>query len=221
MCGRFTFAMDDWPGVYDYFGVVDRGFRSPPQYNIAPSSSVVAVISDAEQRRRLGFLRWGLIPHGSGTGKPRYSTFNARVETINVAPTFRTLIYHNRCIIATDGFYEWHKDSRKPYRIRVAKQEVFGFAGLYDTWIASNGKRLHTCTILTCPPNSFMEPYHDRMPVILNRGAQDVWLNRSEQDIAALMDLLKPYAGEMYAYRVSERVGNVRNTGPECVEQIR
>lgn len=221
MCSRLTLAeVGDWGTLNEYFGVVDRGFRCPPQYNVAPSQNVVAIISAARERR-MGFLKWGLVPRGSDTGQPGYNSFNTSVETLHVVPTTRGLIQRNRCVVVADGFYARNRNTRKSHRIRLAKQEVFAFAGLFDTWTAPDGKRnLHTCTILTCPSSWFMRPYGDRMPVILDHAAHDVWLDRSAQDADILMEVMQPFKRDMYTYPVSDLIWNVEYDGPQCIQEI-
>ena len=98
-------ADEDWAFMLDYFGLTDNGFRYPPRYNIAPTQNVMAVISDGKERRA-GLLRWGLIPEWSETEATSFNTFNARVETLLVAPSFRNLISRKRCVIVADGLYE-------------------------------------------------------------------------------------------------------------------
>jgi putative SOS response-associated peptidase YedK len=206
--------------MLDYFGLTDNGFRYPPRYNIAPSQQAPAIISDGKERR-IGLLKWGLLPSWSKTEKTSFGTINARAETLLVAPSFRNLVSRKRCIIPADGFYEWHRHTKKPYRIRLKKREVFAFAGLYDTWRSPDGKKkISTFTIITCRPNIFMTTLHDRMPVILTRENEDIWLDRSITDTDVLMSVLQPYSEDMYAYRVPEIVGNVRNDGPECIEKV-
>lgn len=136
--------------------------------------------------------------------------------------TFGELVTRKRTVIVADGFYEWHRHTKKPFRIRLKKRELFGFAWLYDTWVSPDGKRkLNTCTIITCKPNLFMGSIHDRMPVILTEDNQDTWLDRSITDTDTLISILQPYPeGEMYAYEVPTLVGNVRNYGPECIEPV-
>ncbi len=221
MCERFTMAYEDWSFMMDYFELTDYGFRYPPRYNIAPTQKVMAVISDGRERRA-GLLRWGLIPEWSETETTTFNTFNARSETLLVAPSFRNLVSRKRCVIVADGIYEWHRTTKKPYRIRLKKQDVFGMAGLWSTWRSPDGKKkVHSCTIITCDPNLFMRHLHDRMPVILTKDTMDVWLDRSITDTDTVMSVLQPYEGEMYAYRVPELVGNVRNDGPECIEKVK
>lgn len=216
MCGRFTNANEDWSFMLDYFSVPDTRFRHPPLYNIAPSQKVPAIISDG-RKRRVGLLRWGIIPSWAERESTTLATFNARAETLLVKPTFKSLVSRKRCIIPADGFYEWPRNTKKPVRIRLVKREVFAFAGLYDTWTSPKGDKVSTFTVITCAPNFFMASIHDRMPVILQHEDEGLWLDRSVRDTDAVMPLLRPTSEDMYSYRVAELVGNVRNVGPECI----
>jgi putative SOS response-associated peptidase YedK len=69
---------------------------------------------------------------------------------------------------------------------------------------------LETCSILTTTPNAVTLPVHDRMPVILDPEAYDLWLDPGMQNVAAASDLLKPYdAQQMRCYPVSTRINHV------------
>jgi putative SOS response-associated peptidase YedK len=97
----------------------------------------------------------------------------------------------------------------------------FAFAGLYETWSPPLGDKLITCTIITTGPNELVRPVHDRMPVILPKGAEDLWLDQTIEDHARLLDLLQPYpADEMSAHTVSKLVNSVKNDSPECIEPV-
>lgn len=205
--------------MLDYFGVSDTGFRFPPQYNIAPTQKVPAIISDG-RKRRIGLLKWGLLPSWVGKQMTNFELINARAETLLVRPAYKNLVSRKRCIIPADGLYEWHRNTKKPYRIRLKKREVFAFAGLYDTWTSPKGDKVSSCTIITCAPNFFMASIHDRMPVILRHEDEDMWLDRSVKDTDVVMSVLRPTDEEMYSYRVPELVGNVRNAGRECIEPV-
>ena len=59
------------------------------------------------------------------------------------------------------------------------------------------------------------------MPVILDSGSYDLWLDPRVQDVAALSELLKPYdARRMRCYPVGSRVNNVRNDDEECSRPV-
>lgn len=220
MCGRFTLT-EDWTEIIRSFGLVDNGFRYPPHYNIAPSQNVVAIVANSDGERRAGLLKWGLIPSSSDSPKTTFSTFNARSETLLKNGTWKRLVPRKRCIIPADGFYEWRKSTKRPLRIQLKSRKLFGLAGLYDTWTSADGtQKVSSCTIITCKPNLFMSSIHDRMPVILPKEDEDLWLDRSVTDTDLVTDMLQPYTNsDMHAYYVPPMVGNVRNDGAECVEE--
>jgi putative SOS response-associated peptidase YedK len=60
------------------------------------------------------------------------------------------------------------------------------------------------------------------MPVILNPGDYDLWLDPGMTDTAAASDLLKPFdARLMRRYPVSTRLNNVANDDEECSQPIK
>src|SRR5205823_5812204 len=141
---------------------------------------------------------------------------NARAETIAEKPSFRTALKKRRCLIPASGFYEWAKTSKakQPYSIHPAKGELFAFAGLWETW-AKEGELVESCTIITTAANEAMQPYHDRMPVIVSPASFADWLNPVKEQ-GAMLDLLRPCPADwLDVDPVDARVGNVRNQGPD------
>lgn len=222
VCGRFSLAYEDWGTMLDYFAVQNAGFVQPPRYNVAPGQQISAII-DAPGGRRIGLLKWGLIPGFAKDAKSAMQSINARLETVNQKPMFKRLVSRKRCLIPADGFFEWKRTgtSKEPYRMTVKDRPFFGFAGLYDTWVSPEGERISTCLILTTTPNALMAPIHNRMPVILSREGEDMWLDSSVSDGELACSLLGSYSSdEMTAYRVASSVGNVRNDSPECIAPL-
>lgn len=84
-------------------------------------------------------------------------------------------------------------------------------------------EKLYTYTIITTSPNDQLRFLHDRMPVILENGSEDIrtWLdpNRTEWS-KELQSLLKPYKGELECYPVSKDVGKVGNNSPTFIIPI-
>ncbi len=77
---------------------------------------------------------------------------------------------------------------------------------------------MRSYTILTCAPNAFMAPIHNRMPAILLAEQYARWIDPAEQAPAQLNDLLQPYPPElMTAYAVSRYVNRPQNDSPECI----
>lgn len=222
MCGRFT--LTTWlEEIMERFLLETADFDYTPRYNAAPGQWIPAIVEHGGQRR-IGQLRWGLVPSWAKDEKIGYSMLNAKAETLADKPSFRTAYARRRCLIPADGFYEWRRepDGRKqPLRFVRKDRGLFAMAGLYETWIAPDGKRLGTCTVVTTTPNSLVEPVHDRMPVILEPKNEAVWLDKGLLDPAFLQPLLTPYpASEMEAYPVSPDVGNVRNDTEACVLEL-
>lgn len=202
------------------FNLTDIPQALPARFNIAPSQPVAVIANDAPQT--LALFRWGLIPFWAKDAGIGASLINARAETAAEKPAFRAAFKRRRCLIPADGFFEWQKTDRgkTPLFIHLRDRRPFAFAGLWEVWFSPEGDELRTCTILTTSPNSFMEPIHSRMPVILPPEDYAAWLLPDEQPAAALLPLLRPYdSGQMAAYAVSTFVNNPRNDTPECIEQ--
>jgi len=218
MCGRYQLAVKK-QRVCDLFDVVEavtpEGVALFERYNIAPSQPA-AVIRQGPRGRLLEPMRWGLVPHWSKQPKTRYATFNARSEDAAGKPTYRGPMRYRRCLVPACGFYEWRqgKDGKQPHHIRLADEQPFALAGLWDAW----GGELQTFSILTTTPNEMLAPIHNRMPVILDPADYDRWLDPAVQAPAQVADLLRPYPAEqMLATPVSDYVNNARHEGPRCL----
>jgi putative SOS response-associated peptidase YedK len=149
-----------------------------------------------------------------------FSTINARAEEAASKPAFREALKKRRCLVPADAFYEWQRinpKSKTPFAIALKSAKPYAFAGLWESWQPKDGEPLESFTILTTGPNEVMAPIHNRMPVILEPKDYDRWLDAGEQTQAPV-GLLRPYPAEqMRAWRVSDRVGNVRNNDPELL----
>jgi len=219
MCGRFTLTTD-LDHLEERFAFRATNLSFAPRYNIAPSQGVLAVIND-EGENRAGFLRWGLIPSWAKDEAIGDRMINARAETVAEKPSFRRALQKRRCLILADGFYEWQKEGKRkvPMYVTLKSHIPFAFAGLWETWKPPTGEPIHSCTIITTTPNSLMAPIHDRMPVLLPRKVEALWLDRAVEDPQKLLPLLTSYsAKEMEAYAVSALVNSPRNDIPACIE---
>lgn len=223
MCGRFT-LFADYEQILERFDV-DVAFAEEnysPSFNVAPSQSVISIINDGSSNR-LGGLRWGLIPSWSKSEKIGYKLINARSETVESKPSYRHAFLKKRCIIPMDSFFEWkvQTDGKVPMRIKMKSDEVFGAAGLWESWKNPNGQTIHSCTILTTEANSLVQEIHDRMPVILTKKSEKEWLNPSLQDKEVLKSMLIPYdATLMEAYPVSSEVNSPKNNHVKLLNSL-
>ena len=218
MCGRFTLKSNPH-SFAEIFGVV-RQLEGEwhPSYNIAPTQKVVC-IRDADEREFFK-ARWGLIPSWAKDAKIGASCINARVETVDTKPAFRSAFKKRRCLVMADGFYEWRRADKQPFFISLKSGEQMAFAGLWETWKSPEGL-LESCTICTTDANDMMGQLHDRMPVILPRHSIDHWLDPSVNDPSELKPMLEQFpGGEMQSWAVGKALGNVRNQGPALMEPI-
>ncbi|MOA02760.1 putative SOS response-associated peptidase YedK [compost metagenome] len=221
MCGRYTITVTMEELMVRYFANDSTIVHYAPKYNAAPMQQIPAVINTGSSNK-LGELRWGLVPSWAKDDKIGSKMINARAESLLEKPSFKRLVSSRRCIIPSDGFYEWkvQGSSKQPMRIVMRDGGIFSMAGLYDIWMDPEGNKLSTCTIITTTPNDLMAEIHNRMPVILKPEDETEWLDRGNQDTTSLIKLLKPYNQQlMRAYPVSTAVGNVRNDAKELIEE--
>ncbi|MGM7722428.1 SOS response-associated peptidase [Metabacillus sp. Hm71] len=220
MCGRFSLATNQVILQEQFEFIIHEEIKY--RFNIAPSQDILAVGSNG--RNRVGVsMRWGLVPPWSMDLKIGNKLINARAETIDQKPSFRQAFMKKRCLILSDGFFEWKKqDNRKqPYRFIMKDRRPFAFAGLWEQSDIGGEKPLYTCTIITTTANELTKDVHDRMPVILPPDTYDRWLDKDFQDMDTLHSFLSPYeANLMDAYPVSNIVNSPRNDNEKCIQPL-
>jgi len=221
MCGRF----DLHSSVHELVRLLQAEIvvTPVPHFNIAPTQQIAAVRARKDGKRELVTLRWGLVPGWSDGPSSRYSMINARAETVAEKPAYRRALRSRRCLIPADGFYEWQrtKTGKQPFYLCKADRQVFTMAGLWELWRGKDGENLESCTIITTHANDFVANVHDRMPVILESEARELWLAKDVEDPQMLLPLFEPIAAEqMTAWPVSTLVNSPRNDDPACTEAI-
>lgn len=217
MCGRFVVAKPE--KIEKRFKTSNKLPMFTASYNIAPSETLPTIVRKSPNQ--IVMMRWGFI----WSKNSKYGTINIRSETTKEKPFFKKFLLTKRCIIPSDGFYEWRtvnlegKDEKYPFFIYLKNKKMFGFAGIYNDFKDAEGKPHYTFAILTCPPNKTVKEVHHRMPVILKDKDEENWLNPENDDFMKLYKLLKPYpAKDMGLHAVSRRVNNPRNDDPKLVE---
>lgn len=222
MCGRFAlvttekklrmqFDIDELPGIF-------------PRFNIAPTQNILFLMPNMAHRLSGVMLRWGLVPFFSKEPRAGLSLINARAETLADKAIFRKSLKCQRGIIIMSGFYEWKvsPEGKQPYYIHKKTDELLAIAGIWDMWESGEGEVIRSCCLVTCPANNTLEPIHSRMPVILNREQQALWLDQNIHDHKQLLPLLTPWSGsDLLAYPVTKQVNNWRYNEVDCIKQIR
>lgn len=219
MCGRYL-LYSPIEEIYDYYHIDHPNLDWVPRYNIAPTQDALVVINNGQNQ--IANFKWGLIPHWAKDKSIGNKMINARGETLLEKVSFKDAFRRRRCLIPTNGFYEWFKAGKvkKPYRIGLKESEIFSFAGLWDTWQDLANNVINSFTIITVEPNQLVAPIHDRMPVILAKEDENRWLNPKEE-IPNLQLLLKPYPDElMDMYEISTLVNSPVNDFKELIKPI-
>jgi putative SOS response-associated peptidase YedK len=223
MCGRYRLSRRKQL-IEEYFDAGPFEDEWAPRYNIAPTQPVPVIRQNPKEPvRELSLLRWGLIPSWAKDSSGAARMINARSETAATKPAFRDALKFRRCMIPSDGFYEWKKSGtvKQPYCFDVEGGRLFAFAGIWDRWKDESGNWVETCSILTTTPNAVTSAVHDRMPVILDPASYDLWLDPGMTNVDETSDHLKPFdARLMRSYPVSARVNHAANDDEECSAPI-
>lgn len=215
VCGRFALHHPN-DEIHERFSIQRPSFLTDgpvvsgggARYNIAPTQWIAVV--DAE--RSLRQMRWGLVPRWSKDGKP---FINARSETILEKPSFRGNFAARRIVVPCSGFYEWRTEGKAkvPLHIRMRSGELFGIGAIYEPG------DIPSVALLTTAANEAIRTIHDRMPVIIPREDEDVWLRGTPEDAAALFRSYPANAFELFT--VSTRVNGVRDDDAGLIEPER
>lgn len=228
MCARYTLTKKEKELLKAYQVKLPSPFE--PNYNLAPTQEGLVITADEPDIAQK--MHFGLIPYWAESVKLDFSTLNARSEEALTKKTYAPLLKHHKtCLILADGFYEWDRKSGKslPYRFELLERELFAFAGLWSQWKNPvNGEVYRSFTIMTTKANETVGKVHDpkfRMPVILSRNEEQLWLNK-DLSVPDLLTLCDTYPdSDMRSFRVSTAVNgavvnNMINNQPEFLLPI-
>ena len=189
MCGRFTNKNSQ--AIYEEYKITME-----PNFNVAPSTSILTVTDEPEM------MLWAYNPTWA---KDPFNLINARSETLREKPSFKMA---KRCLIIADGWYEWSRNgsNKTPFYFHLS-DNVFAFAGIYTSYKGVNG-----CAIITKEANQNISDIHHRMPVILDKKDENLWLKGD--------DIFNSKLSEQIEYYPVRKIVNApRNNSTECIEQ--
>jgi len=224
MCGRFTNEMT-WAELHALYKLSDQLFPTrsnlQPRYNIAPTQNVMFAHLDKTGAMELDEGRWWLVPFWAKE-LPKQTLFNARIETVDQSPAFRDAFRSRRCLIPADGYFEWTKSTedggKDPWLLQLPDGEPFSFAGL---WAHNEHLGVTSCTIITAPAVDHISHIHGRMPVILDPGHYEAWLDTNVTGGAAKQILLDNQIDDrLQFHQVSRAVNNSRYEGTDTKKPL-
>ncbi|GAA1863437.1 SOS response-associated peptidase [Paeniglutamicibacter psychrophenolicus] len=246
MCGRYVMAKAIGDLVAEAEAEADANLELRQSWNVAPTTDVPIVLErliDGKLHRQVHVAKWGLVPGWAKEASVGVRAFNARSETVTEKPSFRAAAKARRCAVPAEGYYEWlagdtSKAKKRPFYVHPADESLIFFAGLYEWWKDPSkedgdpGQWLLSTTILTCPSPAAdsesevlaqLHGLHDRLPIPLSKDAMAEWLDPEDKNAAELVEMVRAGADEVASgwelREVDSAVGNVRNDGPELVEE--
>ena len=211
MCGRFSQG-EPSQRISDYFGAYPEDGLPDALFNVPPTETIRVVVR-RDDERRLVAARWGFRTRGA------QSWINARSESAWDSPAFGRSLRGRRCIVPADAFYEWDRTTspRQPYAIGPAADG--GMLALAGIWSPIRDEA-PTAAIMTTAPNALVASVHNRMPVVLDQDALEVWLD-PDADLGHVRSLLRPAAAEsLRMWPVSTAVNRVASDGPDLLRPI-
>ncbi|MDX1639231.1 MAG: SOS response-associated peptidase [Balneolaceae bacterium] len=188
-------------------------------YKVSPTNYSPIVRVNQKGNRVAEESYFKLIPSFADSKHHKYSTMNARDDKLlSKRGMWKPYFETQRCIVPATGFYEHYTLSepkhiegldkptdKVPFRIGLKSADLFGFAGVWNTWTDPNtGEVILSHAIITTDPNETVKKIHNtqnRMAMILPQSAYDLWLGDVDKG-EDLFDanLFKPWPDEDMEY---------------------
>ena len=220
MCGRKTLTMSKEAIIEELMVDECQVEDYAPSYNIAPTQNSLVLVQE-KGSKIVRSMKWGLIPAWSKSELYGSKMINARTETVTTKPSFKNLISKYRCIVLSDGYYEWKQscDRKVPFFIQKKDRSLMLFAGLWTTWSMST-KRVFTYTILTTKAQKNISAIHDRMPALIDKSKAEMWINLDNQFSEVKQELTETKVMLSY-YQVSDFVNKPNNNSVACISPFK
>jgi putative SOS response-associated peptidase YedK len=219
MTGRFALTHSP-QAVRDWFDYVEQP-DFPPRYNIAPSQPVAVVHADFSARH-FTLMRWGFIPAFIKDTATYPLVINIRSETVLEKPSFRNAFTRRRCLLPTDGFYQWQNTgrSKQPFLLRRPDRGLLAIAAIWETWSGMDGSEIDTVGILTTDANGTLAAIGERSPVLVAREATALWLDPLTKPQEAAGLLRAPPEDLLELVRIATHVNRAENDGPHVQDEV-
>ena len=219
MCGRKTLTKDI-ASIIEEMNIEEWGAQGyQPSYNIAPTNFSPVIINKGKKSTKM--MKWGLIPSWSKNEHIGQKMINARIETILEKPSFSNLTHNQRCVVLTDGYYEWNKQNNQPYYITHKKNKTLPLAGLWTKWESSDSNIIFSYTVITRKSIKSIGHLHNRMPVILKNQKIDKWIDCKQFSFTECVNDIQGDIADLKYYPVSKFVNSVKNNSIRCIEEQR
>src|SRR5688572_2820722 len=188
------------------------------KYNAAPTHLLPVITSTSPNG--ISLFYWGTSPEWSKNKTVSERMINVRTENLSDKPALKRALRKNRCIIPADGFYGWKKVGKKtsiPYRFVLNSRDPFSIAGLWEEFEDTEGHEIQTFTMITHTSNELVNMVQERMPVILNRQTEKLWLDASSDEATLLGTVASYPAAAMSNYPVAPAISDMKTDLPSMI----
>jgi putative SOS response-associated peptidase YedK len=233
MCGRYISVQkkENLEKIFEAKFAENAQYKANYNISVGDFAPIITNLNPYE----IQMFRFGLNP--AWVEKPRY-IFNVRAEGENNPsneidymgikgimsnPNCNKPLRSQRCLVIADAYIESSLQFgfKKPYVVYLKEnRRPLAFAGIWDTWLnKESGEEVNSFSIVTVPANELVRRIpNDRMPVILPRGKEKVWLDTGK-NMSDILRLLRTYpAYMMNAYPVTEQYKSTEVNGSWLLE---
>lgn len=187
-------------------------------YNASPTQLLPVITSATPEGVSLFY--WGTAPEWAKNKTVSEKLINFRAEQFPEKPMLKKSLRTQRCIVPADGFYGWKKVGKKtsiPFRFVMKSQGIFSFPALWEEFEDTDGHPIQTFAVITVAADQAVNSVQERMPLILNRQTEKIWLNKdSEEEKLLGIFSLADTAGISY-YPVSPRISQMDIDVPSLI----
>lgn len=176
-------------------------------YNASPTHLLPVITSSTPQG--VSSFYWGTAPTWAKNKSVSEKIINLHIEDFSEKLSLKKALRKQRCIVPADGFYGWKRVGKKtsiPFRFVFKSQRLFSFPALWEEFEDTDGVQIQTFAIVTSPADRIVGSIQDRMPVILSRESEDIWLNQDSSEDALLKAISASDTKDMNYYPVSPRI---------------
>lgn len=181
--GQYGIAAEYRIDIEEYYDRLIVPQRPSPVYKLEGDTIILTA------------MRFALLPSWAKEPKVKFATHNARLETIDEKPTWKTVFVKRHCLVPMTDFIEpIYEGDFAGNMVSFAQRAgaVILAAGVYDEWVnRESGEVIPSFSIITFTPPPFVAATgHDRCPVFLAVDKGKEWLENQGQPAKQLKNFL-------------------------------
>ncbi len=192
MCSNFSQNFKTRKPKFEDFIDPDQITFDLEDKNIFPHQKAIVICKNSIEE-----MNFSLIPEWSKERKPKFATYNARIESILEKPNWKNSFLKHHCIVPISTFREpVYEGTMAGNIVEFSSDETLLAAGIYNNWVdKSTGEIVPSFAIITKSPYPFIQKVgHDRSPLFLDSKKAKEWLFNASQST----DELKKYLEKNY-----------------------